>query len=114
AGRLRAGALPEPSRPGPGRLPTTADRARWSSLSRPTSAAGNADDQRVTLATATAQRGGAHAAAAALEFEGEMQHDPGPGQAGRVAERERAAVDVDLGVVEAELAGRLDADGGKR
>ena len=58
--------------------------------------AGHADDQGVALAAATAQRGRADAAAAALELEGEVQHDPGAGHADRVAERDGAAVDVDL------------------
>src|SRR6478735_5185124 len=71
-------------------------------------------DQRVALAAAPAQGRGADAAAATLELEGQVQHDPGAGHADRVAERDRPAVDVDLGVVEAELAGRGDADGGER
>src|SRR3954451_20785740 len=81
---------------------------------RPATSGGDADDQRVTLAAAPAERGGADTAAAALELEGEVQHDPGARHADRVAERDRAAVDVDLVRVEAELAGGLDSDRGER
>ena len=58
---------------------------------------GHADDQRVALAAAAAQRGGTDAATAALELEGEVQHDPGARHADGVAEGDGAAVDVDLG-----------------
>src|SRR4051812_48784691 len=70
-------------------------------------------DQGVALPTATAQRGGPDAAATALELEGEVQDHAGAGHADRVAERDRAAVHVHLGVVETELARRGDADGGE-
>ena len=75
---------------------------------------GDTHDQGVALAAAAAQGGRTDAAAATLELEREVQHDPGAGHADRVAERDRAAVDVDLVRVEAELAGRLDADRGER
>ena len=52
-------------------------------------------DQRVALAAAAAQRGRAGAAAAALELERQRQRQPRAGHADRVAERDRAAVDVD-------------------
>ena len=71
---------------------------------------GNAHDQRVALPAATAQRGRAHAATATLELQGQVQHDPGAGHADRVAQGDRAAVDVDLGLVEAERARGVDAD----
>ena len=60
------------------------------------SALGHAHDQRVALAAAAAQRGRTDAATAALQLEREVQHEPGAGHADRVAERDRAAVDVDL------------------
>ena len=77
------------------------------------SGSGHLDDQGVALATAAAQGGDAGAATAALELEGEVEHDPGAGHADRVAQGDRAAVDVDLVLGEAELAGRLDADRGE-
>ena len=60
------------------------------------------DDQRVALAAAAAQRSGADAAAATLQLEREVQHDAGAGHADRVAEGDRAAVDVDLVLGDAE------------
>ena len=71
------------------------------------------DDQGVALAAAAAQRSRTDAAAATLQLEREVQDDAGAGHADRVAERDGAAVDVDLVVGEAELAGRGDADGGE-
>src|SRR6266568_5894709 len=56
----------------------------------------NPDDQRVALAAAAAQGRRADAAAAPSQLEREVQHDAGSGHADRVAERDRAAVDVDL------------------
>ena len=67
----------------------------------------HAQDQRVALAAAAAQPGGADAAAAPLQLEREVQHDPGTRHADRVTERDRAAVDVDLVLADAELAHRL-------
>ena len=67
-------------------------------------------DQRVALTAAAAQRGRAGAAAAALELEGEGEREPGAGHADRVAEGDRAAVDVDDVVADAEVLHRLDAD----
>ena len=93
-----------------------AERRRPDAVSEPVEATScrDADDQGVALAAATAERGRTGAAAAALELEREVQHDPGAGHADRVAQRDRAAVDVDLVVGDAELAGRRDADGGER
>ncbi len=54
------------------------------------------------------------AAAAPPELQRQVQRDPSPGHADRVAERDRPAVDVDLLRVDAELAGRDDADRGER
>ena len=48
------------------------------------------------------------------QLQRQVQRDPGAGHADRVAERDRAAVDVDLVRVDAELAGGHDADGGER
>ena len=74
----------------------------------------HADDQRVALAAAAAQRRGADAAAAALQLERQVQGDPGAGHADRVAQRDGAAVDVDLVLVDAQLAGRDEPDRGER
>src|SRR5689334_8547373 len=76
---------------------------------RATSGGGDAHDQGVALAAATAQRGRADATTATLELQRQVQHDAGTGHADRVAERDRTAVDVDLLVREPELARRGDA-----
>ena len=55
-------------------------------------------------AAAEAQRGETVAALAATELVQQRRHDPGAARADRMAERDRAAVDVDLRPVEAELA----------
>src|SRR4051794_33448690 len=70
-------------------------------------------DQGVALAAAAAERRRTDATAAALELQGEVQGDPGTGHADRVAEGDRAAVDVDLRVLDAELTRRRDADRGE-
>ena len=74
-------------------------------------ALGHADDEGVALTAATAQRGRADAAAAPLELERQVQHHAGTGHADRVAERDGAAVDVDLVDVDAELLGGGETDG---
>src|SRR3954468_21203789 len=61
------------------------------------------DDGGVGLAAALAHRLQAVAAAGALELVQERRHQPGPGRPQRVAERDRAAVHVDLGQVGAGL-----------
>ena len=87
------------------------DRSRATErASAPQDGGRHAHDQRVALTAATTQGGRADAAAAALELERQVQHDPGAGHADRVAQRDRAAVDVDLGLVEARGAGGVDAD----
>src|SRR4051812_28107151 len=85
----RATARDSPSR-------ARATRSAGSSAPRDT------DDQGVALAAATAERGRADPATTTLQLEGEGEHDPGPGHADGVAEGDRAAVHVDLLVVEAE------------
>ena len=83
--------------------------ARSTQVVRPVrSALRDTHDQGVALAAAAAQRGRADAAAAALQLEREVQHDAGAGHADRVAERDRAAVDVDL-VVGSRPSSRVDA-----
>ncbi|OQM77679.1 hypothetical protein B0E55_06413 [Rhodococcus sp. 66b] len=66
------------------------------------------------MSAAAAECGCADAAAAALQFEGEVQGDAGAGHAEGVSDGDGAAVDVDLGGVEAEFAGGGDPDGGER
>src|SRR5207248_8813711 len=54
------------------------------------------------------------AATAAAQLVHEVHGEPGTGRADRVAERDRAAVDVDLLRVQAELVGGHQADRGER
>src|SRR3954452_12670403 len=84
-----------PSRPGPGRHPSTACPMMGSG-------GGDLHDQGVALAPAAAEGGDAGQAAASAELEGEVQHDTGAEHADRVTERDRAAIDVDLLVGDAE------------
>ena len=70
--------------------------------------------QRVALAAAAAQRRRAETAAAPAQLERQVQRDPGAAHPDRVAERDRAAVDVDHLRADAEVAHRLDADRGER
>ena len=84
------------------------DREGSGGLGRSSEAAGRAvldalDDRDVGLAAALAHRLQAVAAAGALELVQQRGHQPGAGRAERVAERDRAAVDVDLGEVGAGL-----------
>ena len=83
----------------------TAERRRDAA----TQALRHAHDQRVALPAAAAQRGRADAAAAPLELQRQVQHEPGAGHADRVAERDRAAVDVHLFRGHAEVLHRLHA-----
>src|SRR5690606_8255050 len=78
----------------------------WSAL-RP----GDAHDEGVALSAAAAQRGRTDPAAATLQLQRQVQQDPRSGHADRVAERDRAAVDVDLVRVQAQLLGRRQTDG---
>src|SRR5438034_8515118 len=61
------------------------------------------DENRDALAAADARRGYAVAPAALVQFADEREDEPRPGGTERVAERDRAAVDVDLPPVELEL-----------
>ena len=61
------------------------------------------DDHRDALAAADAGRGDAVALAAAPQLEHQRQQQPRAGGAERMAERDRAAVDVGPVAVEAEL-----------
>ena len=74
---------------------------------------GYAEDQRLALATAPAQPGGPEATAAPLQLVHQMQGDAGPGRPDRVAERDRAAVDVDNVQADAEVAHLLDSHCGE-
>src|SRR4051794_40351938 len=56
----------------------------------------NAEDQRVALAAAAAERRSPDSPAAAAQLERERQGEPGAGGADRVAESDRPTVDVDL------------------
>src|SRR3954454_9886103 len=75
---------------------------------------GDLDDHVVALAAARADRGAAEPAAAALELERERPEDPGAGGADRMAERDGAAVHVDLVLVDAEHPDRVEHHGGER
>src|SRR5579884_3321632 len=66
------------------------------------SAAINLDDHRVALAAARADRGAAESASAPAQLEHKRAEDPRARGADRVAKRHRAAVDVDLVLVDAE------------
>src|SRR4051794_5763872 len=74
----------------------------------------DADDQRIALPTATAQRSGPYPATPTLQLERQVQHDPCPRHPDRVSEGDRAAVDVDPVLSHAELAGAGDPDRGER
>jgi hypothetical protein len=66
----------------------------------------DANDQRVSLATAAAQRCSSDSAAAPLQFVRQRQDQPRAAHPDRVAERDRAAVDVDLVLADTEVLGR--------
>ena len=72
------------------------------------------DDHGVALAAARADRGAAEAAATAPQLEHERADDAGARCADRVTERDGAAVDVDLVLVDAEHADRVQGDRGER
>src|SRR5690348_15767728 len=71
------------------------------------SAAIDLDDHRVALTAARADRGAAQPAAAPAQLEHERAEDPRARGADRVAERDRAAVDVDLVLVDPEHPDRV-------
>src|SRR5437868_11764338 len=68
----------------------------------------HAQDERVTLPATATERGRTGAATATTKLLGQGEHDPRPGGTDRVTQRDRAALDVDLRDVDAELARRLD------
>src|SRR5829696_2246727 len=68
----------------------------------------DSEDEGVTLAAAAAEGGHPGTAAAALEFQDQVQGDPGAGRADRVADRDGAAVDVDVVRGDLEVAHGLD------
>src|SRR5689334_16735855 len=78
------------------------------------SAAIDLDDHRVALAAARADRGAAQAAAPPAQLEHERAEDARARGADRMAEGDRAAVDVDLVLVDAEHPDRVQRDRGER
>src|SRR4051794_38950946 len=72
------------------------------------------DDQRVALTTAAAQGGRADATTAAAELQRQGQHQPGAGHADRMAQGDRAAVDVDDVLVDLQLTHRVEDHLGER
>ena len=72
------------------------------------------DDGRFALPAATAQGRGTELRAAAPELVDEREHHTRAGRADRVTERDRAAVHVHVGVVDAQIADRCERDGGER
>src|SRR6478735_12632250 len=71
------------------------------------------DHDRVALAAAAADRGDAEAATAAAKLVDERADDAGAGGADRVTEGDRAAVHVDLLLVDAEHPHRVQRDRGE-
>ena len=71
------------------------------------------EDRRQALADADAHGGDAVPAAAAAQLADEGAGEAGAGAAERVAEGDRAAVDVELLLVDAELAGAGEDLGGE-
>src|SRR4051812_37109034 len=78
------------------------------------SVASELHEQRIALAAARANGGDAERAAAALQFTHERADDARTGGPDRVTEGDRAAVDVDLLLVDAELVDRMDRHVRKR
>src|SRR5215469_5440223 len=74
----------------------------------------NAEQQRVPLTAAAAQRGRAEPAATAAQLVDEMQRDPGAGGAERMPDGNGPAVDVDDVRIDAEVSDRLKGDGRER
>src|ERR1700729_2305923 len=88
--------------------PSMSVRSRSKNAAGDPSAAIDLDDHGVALAATGADRGPPEPAAAAPKLEQERAEDAGAGGADRVAERDRAAVDVDLVLVEAEHPHRVE------
>src|SRR5215203_6630384 len=72
------------------------------------------DHDRVTLTAAGADRGDAETATAAAQLVHEGADDAGARCTDRMAEGDRAAVDVDLLLLDAEHSHRVEGDGGER
>jgi hypothetical protein len=73
----------------------------------------DAEDDGVTLIAARADRGAAEAAASAFELVDERAENAGAGGADRVAEGNRAAIDVNARVVDREGPDRVERDRGE-
>src|SRR6266699_3555052 len=98
-------------RASPSRAAATSASARESSGTRSVAARPrHPQQQRVTLAAAAAQRRRAEAAAAPLQLIGQVQREPGAAHPDRMAERDRAAIDVDDVLADLQIAHRLDRD----
>src|SRR6266571_6107086 len=94
-------------------------RRRWSSAApggrgSATARRRHLEQQRISLAAAAAERRRAEPAAPAAQLADQVQRYPRPRGADRVADRDGAAVDVDPVRADAEVAHRLDGDGGER
>src|SRR5207245_9352667 len=87
-----------------GRAATPAARAKM--LSPP-------DDQGIALATTTTKGCRARMQASALQLMGEREHEAGAAGADRMADGDRAAIDVDTLLVELEHACCIQGDRGK-
>src|SRR5215472_9293767 len=75
---------------------------------------GHAEQQRVALAAAAAQRCGAEPAAPAAQLVDQVQGNPGAGCSERVTDRDGPAIDVDDAGIDAKVPDRLQGDGGER
>ena len=93
------------------RRPAGADRAR---RGRVRDALGAAQQHGLALAAAAAHRGDAERGAVAAHLVGEREDEAEAGGGERVAERDRAAVDVDLLGVDPQRAGARHGDAGER
>src|ERR1700686_259464 len=74
----------------------------------------SSDDQRVTLASAAAERRGAGSEASALELEGDGEHEPCAAGADGMSERHSSAVDVDALLIQPKHPARVERDSGER
>src|SRR6478735_4379911 len=107
----RATARGEPALADSTRAGTSTDRRATRRVSERSGGRGDADDEGVALTAAATEGGRADAATTTLQLEREVQGDAGTRHPDRVAERDGAAVDVDLVDVDPELLGRGEADG---
>src|ERR1700722_9411998 len=100
-----------PSRPG---LATTTRILGRVGLDSVSAVMSDLDDERVALPATGADGDAAEAAAATAQLVDDAAKDAGTGGADRVAERDGASVDVDLVLVDAEHAHRVERDRGER